>query len=141
MKQRIGWKAASIFIAIILWVTLRWDLVNQNINQKRSEDILRAPLSSFIYEEVPILILKKSNHDHHIRLHPSSVRVKLKGHFSLLSKMKSAEIKVYADLVESHFTHSFYTSLQCIKSDEWEVEDIEPREVLVEILYVDNKLD
>lgn len=133
IRRRLIWKAASIFIATFLWIALHWDLVKQNQNESNEHSLL----TTLVYEDVPIHLLKKPAQTSSIILNPTSVRVKLKGKSSILENVNASDIRVYADLIQSiemPLGNAFYIPLKWAHADEWEVEFIEPHEVAVKIL-------
>jgi YbbR domain-containing protein len=129
VMRHFWWKITSILVATILWVAVRWDMIEESQNNAQG----RGPMVTLVYEAVPILVLKKASETNQFILNPASVRVKVKANSSVLEEMDVSEIRVIADLINRPTTNVFNAALRLDVRDELEVQFFEPRNVVVQV--------
>lgn len=130
VMRHFWWKITSVLVATILWVAVRWDMIEESRNDAQG----RGPMVTLVYDAVPILMLKKASETNQFVLSPAAVRVKVKANSSVLEEMDVSEIQVIADLIDRPTTNSFSAALRLDVRDEIEVQFFEPREVEVRVL-------
>jgi len=130
VMRHFWWKITSILIATILWVAVRWDMIEESQNDAQG----RGPMVTLVYESIPILVLKKASETNQFILNPANVRVKVKANSSVLEEMDASEIRVIADLINRPTTNVFTAPLRLDVRDELEVQFFEPRNVEVQVL-------
>lgn len=130
VMRHFWWKITSILVATILWVAVRWDMIEESQNDAHG----RGPIAGKVYESVPILMLKRASETNQFVLNPTSVRVKVKANSSLLEEMNATEIRVVADLIDRPLTNVFTAALRVDVSEGLEIQSFEPRNVEVRVL-------
>jgi len=129
VTRHFGWKVTSVLIATLLWTAIWWDMTEQSGDNARS----RGPLGTRVYEEVPIIVLKRASDTNRFVLDPSSASVKLKANSALLQKTLASDLRVSVNLIDAPRTNRFRVPLELEVPAPLEVEFLEPRETEVRV--------
>lgn len=127
--RNMGWKITSIVVATLLYITVRLDVIEKS----QASDRGRGPLVTFVFEGIPVIVMKPADETNRFVLDPAVVRVKVKARSSVIEETDPTQIKVFADLVNRPMTNQFRLALDLDLSDPLELEYVEPREVLVQV--------
>ena len=122
-RLNAGWKSASVFsvlTAVFLWTAMS-PLSHLPATRKR---------------EVPISLLQKPNAPQRWIVEPSTAQIQVKGSPDLLEKLEEtsfADIRVFADLIETPATNLFRVALEWHAPENLEVEIIDPPQAEAEV--------
>ncbi len=128
--RHFGWKATSVLIATVLWVAIRWDMIQESRKEARGGGLLVTRE----YNNVPIIVWKRAAETNQFILEPAVARVKVKANSVLLEETSIDAIRVSANLTKLPATNRFRIALELQVPDEIEVEFLEPREAEVRTL-------
>ncbi len=127
--RNFWWKITSVLVATVLWVAV-WGGV---IEQSREDDLGRGPMATFVFEDVPITVLKRASETNQFLIEPAFARVKVKAKTHILEETDLSSIRVVADLFKRPMTNRFRASLELELGDGLAAEFVEPREVSVQV--------
>ncbi len=130
VMRNFWWKVTSILVATVLWVAL-W--VGQ-VEESRKDGMARGPMATFVYEEIPIIMLTSAAETNRFKLDPAYARVKVKAKSNVLEEMDSSSVRVFVELLERPTTNVFRASLELELGEGLQGEFVEPREVTVRVV-------
>ncbi|MCS1408471.1 MAG: hypothetical protein M2R45_01646 [Verrucomicrobia subdivision 3 bacterium] len=134
VMRHFGWKVTSVFIATLLWIAIWWDMIEKRGDSAQDQ----GPLGTRVYEDIPIIVLKRASDTNRFVLEPSAASVKLKANSALLEKTLVSDLRVSANLIDVPRTNQFLVPLELDVPARLEVEFLKPRATEVRIIENQN---
>ena len=90
ITKDIGWKIFSVFLALVIWLTVHKIYEEPGAATARTRDI--------IYGDLPVLVVSESADVHDFRVVPATVSVTVSGPPEAMSTLQANEIRATVDL-------------------------------------------
>jgi len=127
-----GWKMFSLFLAIVIWLTIHKIREEPNLPAEVAGDTLS-------YDNLPVLVVSSASDVRNFRVAPNTVSVKVSGSTEAISILQANQIHAVVDLTDIQGGHNLRRHVDISTPPGITLLSVEPAEVGVIIPPVNDK--
>jgi hypothetical protein len=118
LMRNYSWKLLSLGLAVVIWITVK----TQSSERDQSEKM---------FLDIPVQIVSGTADPRAFQIHPTVVRVTVRGRSGPLARLNERQIHAFVDVSSADYTRSFRGVVQVATPNGFTVVSFEPAEVQV----------